>query len=170
MVPCLALQQAGIVGLALAPVGAMPARRGRSKSKSPWVPRGGAPDPRWPKAVADRLGEVRRGFAEGSGTAASSSGGPTTPGIEPSAMPGMPPFAASEGVQPRGQPEDPHEELAALRFARAQPSAFSVQRHAVMILGRPVVVPQQQEVSFWFFAKCFDVAVVVLVLFAVHER
>ena len=135
------------MGWALGAVGAMPPKS--YKRLSPWIPKVEAPDPRWPKAVAHRLGEVRRGLAESSGTAASSSGGPTTLGIEPSAMPGSPPSAAAEGVQPRGQAEAPASLLLAT-FARAQPAAFNVQRHAVMILGRPVVVPPQQVILCFF--------------------
>ena len=47
----------------------------------------------------------------------------------------------TQGVKPRGQPHVPLEELAALRPGRSSPSSFVLQRHAVMVCGRPVVVP-----------------------------
>ena len=61
-------------------------------------------------------------------------------GIEPSAIPAVP-SEQLEGVRPRQQPDDPAQELAALRLARHSPATFMVQRQAVMIEGRPVVVP-----------------------------
>ena len=123
--------------------GKMPA-----KGQQVWRPQGSQQDPRWISAVAHRLDRVREELgrsAEGGDPTAS--GGPI--GTEPSAVP--PPGAVPTqqerhaGVQPRGQPTAPAEELAALRLARTEPSAFNIQRHAVMVCGRPVVVPPQQS-------------------------
>ena len=114
--------------------------------KKVWVPKGGAPDRRWIDASAKRLDNVRQSLdisAAATGTASSSQVGGS---VEPSATPS--PLAEEtdaahhgQGVQPRGQPSTPIEELAALRLGRTAPAAFNIQRQAVMILGRPVVVP-----------------------------
>ena len=117
--------------------------------KRVWLPKGAAPDPRWPEAAADRLDAVRRGLATSAEAASSSAAGPSQgapSGVEPSATPAERPAGSygarkAEGVQPRGQPKTPTEELAALRLGRTAPAAFNLQRHAVMVCGRPVVVP-----------------------------
>ena len=129
-----------------------------------------ADDQRWLDSVAGRLDRVRLDMARAAYPhlpvpPPAPSEGPSTPGVEPSATPVPVPGALQhpprvlarpiaarsgggaslgdplqDGVQPRGQPSTPMEELAALRFSRAAPVAFNVQRHAVMIAGRPVVV------------------------------
>ena len=112
-----------------------------------WRPKG-ALDRHWVGATANRLDRVRLDLASSAAemaganlptppappTGGSSSSAPSRHGIEPTAIP------EHKGLQPRDQPENPMEELAALRFARTSTASFAVQRHAVMVLGRPVVV------------------------------
>ena len=116
-----------------------------------WQPKGSNPDGRWVSAAAGRLDGVRDGLAASSGLASKAAGAPpgkgsASSGVEPSATPEQPPndtFGGhrAQGVQPRGQPTTQTEELAALRLGRTAPAAFNLQRHAVMVCGRPVVVP-----------------------------
>jgi len=86
-----------------------------------------------------------------SGGASSSSSRPP-PGIEPTAIPGggdtrRPSEVIGTatgrwaGAQPRDLPADPAEDLAALRLSGSRPQSFAPWRHAVMVCGRPVVVP-----------------------------
>ena len=108
-------------------------------------PEGALPDPRWYQFAATvRLDAVRSGLAaSAAGERASAA---EAADVEPAAT-----SAASsgltyeqhrtQGVKPRGQPHVPLEELAALRPGRSSPSSFVLQRHAVMVCGRPVVVP-----------------------------
>ena len=117
--------------------GAMP-----PKNKGTWVPKGALPDPRWITAAAGRLDNVRAGLADSS-----------LQGLPPPPRPqDVEPTATSSwgreyqerrktGVKERGQPETPAQELAALRLGRTVPASFNPQRHAVMVCGRPVVVP-----------------------------
>ena len=102
------------------------------------------PDPRWYQSAAHRLDAVRGGLA-------ASAAGEDAPAADATAVDPAATSAASsgltyeqhrqQGVRPRGQPQNPQEELAALRHGRTSPANFVLQRHAVMVCGRPVVVP-----------------------------
>jgi hypothetical protein len=108
-------------------------------------------------AGARAAGARRQGGPSGSqhasrsGGASSSSSRPP-PGTEPTAIPGggdtrRPSEVIGTatgrwaGAQPRDLPADPAEELAALRLAGSRPQSFAPWQHAVMVCGRPVVVP-----------------------------
>ena len=111
-----------------------------------WQPKGAQPDPRWLQGAAERLDLVRAGLgasAEAAECREAIDSSTPLPGVEPAAASssGAGTSSCSAGVQPRGQPELPAEELAALRLGRTTPTAFNIQRHAVMVCGRPVVVP-----------------------------
>ena len=116
------------------------------KWRGTWRPKGSLRDPRWLEGAAQRLDRVREGLGQtAEGGASAPSVATPTPDAEPAAASGEPPAAPANrrlaGVRPRGQPTTPAEELAALRLGRSTPSAFNLQRHAVMVCGRPVVVP-----------------------------
>ena len=122
-------------------LGAMP-------GKSVWQPKGSMPDRRWLQATAERLDAVRSGLAQSA--AQEESQGVESRDVEPSAASSSsagPSYGdpMQSGVQPRGQPQNPQEELAALRLGRTAPSTFNLQRHAVMVRGRPVVAPMQHK-------------------------
>ena len=118
----------------------------RSKCGS-WQPKGAQQDPRWLEGAAERLDRVRTGLGASAAAAECPEVVETAwplPGAEPAAASSSGDGWASRrltGVQPRGQPEKPAQELAALRLGRTTPTAFNIQRHAVMVCGRPVVVP-----------------------------
>ena len=114
------------------------------KERGTWHPRGALPDPRWYQAAADRLDSVRDELARTDAPEGEAAAGPPAD-VEPSATssagPAQPWMERRKmGVQPRQEPTDPAEEMAALRLARTAPSNFNLQRQAVMICGRPVVV------------------------------
>ena len=121
------------------------------KKGTVWRPRGSQPDPRWLESAAERLDRVRAGLGDTSGGVSDDTPmPPASPDVEPSATSAAasssqaPAVRRHMGVQPRGQPEDPAQELAALRLGRTSPMAFNPQRHAVMICGRPVVVQRNK--------------------------
>ena len=111
------------------------------KKKCVWQPKGSAPDPRWLQGSAARLDTVRHGLDAAAAAPENPPPGTIVPGGPQPAE--LCPWV--EGVRPRGQPTTPDEELAALRLGRTVPAAFSPQRHAVMVCGRPVVVPLLQK-------------------------
>ena len=115
-------------------------------TRGTWQPKGAQPDPRWLQGAAERLDLVRAGLGASAEAAECREAADTStppPGAEPApaSSSGAGASSCSTGVQPRGQPELPAEELAALRLGRTTPTAFNIQRHAVMVCGRPVVVP-----------------------------
>ena len=134
--------------------------------KNVWRPKGALPDPRWPQAAAGRLDNVRDHLAHAA--ASSAEGATTSAAVEPSATAVGAAFSRQEkrmeGVQPRGQPTVPREELAALRLGRTAPSNFNLQRHAVMVCGRPVVVPLLSY-SLDCALHCFDEHVLQVLFF-----
>ena len=109
-----------------------------------WRPKGSLPDPRWYQSADRRLDAVRSGLA--ASAAGEEASAAEAADVEPAAT-----SAASsgltyeqhrhKGVRPRGQPQTPQEELSALRLGRSSPANFALQRHAVMVCGRPIVVP-----------------------------
>ena len=116
-----------------------------SMGKKLWLPKGAAPDPRWVDASADRLSNVRRSVDASAEATSAASSSEARSSVEPSATLSRPAEGSyagrrSQGVQPRGPPTNPAEELAALRLGRTSPATFNIQRQAVMICGRPVVV------------------------------
>ena len=99
----------------------------------------------WLASSAARLTAIRRELALSSGgPIPKSQARPPRPHAEGSAHGSVAPFIEG-GVLPRGQPEHPQEELAALRLGRTAPISFAVTRHAMMIAGRPVVVPREKK-------------------------
>ena len=119
----------------------MPPKKGGGQ----WQPKG-TDDTRWVAAAAARIGAVRRDLSDSAAELAAQHLPPPPPppagsAAAASASSRAEPSAARDdsGVPVRGQPQTPAEELAALRFARASPTTFALQRHAVMICGRPVV-------------------------------
>ena len=122
------------------PCGAIPPNKWKT-----WRPKGALPVPRWYQAAASRLDSVHDELAR---TAISPDAASVDPpgDVEPSATSSRALVESwkercKAGVQTRGQPADAEEELAALRHGRAGPSNFNLQRHAVTVCGRPVVVP-----------------------------
>ena len=110
-----------------------------------WQYKGAQQDPRWLQGAAERLDRVRTGLGASAAAAECLEVVETArplPGAEPAAASSSGDGAScrSTGVQPRGQPELPAQELAALRLGRTTPTAFNTQRHAVVVCGRPGVV------------------------------
>ena len=116
-----------------------------------WQPRGSVQDGRWLQATAGRLDAVRSGLAQ---SAAQEEGQGAEPrDVEPSAASSSSAVLSygehmRSGAQPTGQPQNPEEELAALRLGRTEPVNFNLQRHAVMVCGRPVVASMQHKTIF----------------------
>ena len=99
----------------------------------------------WLASTAARLTAIRRELAESSGMPIPKSQPRPPPALaEGSAHGSVAPFIEG-GVVPRGQPVHRQEELAALRLGRSSPISFAVTRHAMMIAGRPVVVPREKK-------------------------
>ena len=120
--------------------GAMPPKH----TQRVWQPKGSATDPRWYRGVAHRLDIVREGLAtsaEGGASSSTSRPADAPPSAAAASSSASAPGPQNRGVQPRGQPGTPDEELAAMRLGRAVPASFNLQRHAVMVCGRPVVAP-----------------------------
>ena len=112
-----------------------------------WQPLGALDEGKWLEGNAERLSRVRQGLGVTAQAERHRDEGDDTwplPGPEPPTGPTIGDQMERRrwtGVQPRGQPDKPGQELAALRLGRAVPTTFNIQRHAVMVCGRPVVVP-----------------------------
>ena len=105
----------------------------------------GGEEATWLASTAARLTAIRRELAESSGMPIpKSQARPPGALAEGSAHGSVAPFVEG-GVAPRGQPVQPQEELAALRLGRTSPISFAVARHAMMIAGRPIVVPRERQ-------------------------
>ena len=102
------------------------------------------PQPEWLASTAARLTAVRRSLGESAGQelppALVPPGGPL-----PGTLHGSTAHATQDGVQQRGQPATAQEELAALRLGRTSPLSAMPCGHAMMIAGRPVVVPHTKN-------------------------
>ena len=114
------------------------------KGKS-WKPLGALPDPRWYQSAASRLDNVRDDLARTGSSDGQGSSDPPRGDVESTATSSRGVFESlaerrATEVKARGQPADAAEELGALRHGRTSPANFNLQRHAVMVSGRPVVV------------------------------
>ena len=124
------------------------------------VDTGSQNDPHIPQRAAAEIGSIDARMHGGASnpqiglrsTGASSSSSRQLVGIEPTAIPAAGDSRRPaevigtstgrwEGAQPRNLPQNPAEELAALRFAGTRAQSFAPWRHSVMVCGRPVVVP-----------------------------
>ena len=100
--------------------------------KRTWQPKRSAADPRCIEAATGRLTGVREGLAASAeAPTGASSAARGSAAVEPSATAASQPSGSygahrSSGVQPRGQPTTPVEELAALRLGRTAPAAFNL--------------------------------------------
>ena len=143
--------------------------RGRPRAAQAMAPKGGREPPAWQRAAGERLDWYQRRLEEqqaaaaaassgqSSGAASSGAGGVQAAGkggqAEPPAAwpaPYRPPeqrgAAAAEpppswGLPPPRPVEDAEGERQAMRLSRTSPANFSPTRRAVMVCGRPVVVP-----------------------------
>ena len=102
-------------------------------------------EPLWVTAAAARIDNVgvefqrlrhRDGLSDEAPGANADQDDIDTPAARIRGMPG-----ASAGVGLMQWPSDAASELAALRMAGASPHGFAPWRHAMMVAGRPVVVP-----------------------------
>ena len=102
--------------------------------------------PQWLASTAARLTAVRRGLGESAGQPLPKAHLPPG-GHLPGTLHGSTTHATLDGVQMRGQPSTAEEELATLRLGRTSPLSAMPCRHAMMIAGRPVVVPHNNKYS-----------------------
>lgn len=101
-----------------------------------------------PKSIAMGAGRGSKGGGDGKGKGKSVVSEPTA-GTTAKRPPGTPAWKrpwSHQTLPPTDSPTTPEDELEALRLSQHAPASFAIARKAIMICGRPTVVPGGQGV------------------------